>query len=85
VEEVLQREEQMVLPHAVEEVPHVAEVLQRVQGEVHEEPLLLHEEPVLPEVEVVREVLPEVQVQRVVGVQRHDAVLLQMLVSQVLV
>ena len=85
MEEVLQREEQMVLPHVVEEVPHVAEVLQRVQEEVHEEPLLLHEEPVLSEAEVVREVLPEVQVQRVVRVQRHDAVLVQMLVSQVLV
>jgi hypothetical protein len=79
VEEVLQRGEQMVLPHVVEEVP---QVLQRVQAEVHEEPVLLHEEPVLPEVEVVREVLPEVQVQRVVRVQRHDAVLVQMLVSQ---
>ena len=56
------------------------EVLQRVQVKVHEEPVLLHEEPVLPEVEVVR----EVQVQRVVRVQRHDAVLVQILVSQAL-
>lgn len=52
------------------------EVLQRVQVKVHEEPVLLHE------VGVVREVLPEVPVQRVVRV-RHDAALVQMLVSQV--
>jgi hypothetical protein len=38
-----------------------------------------YEEPVLPEVEVVREVLPEVQARPL------DAVLVQMLVSQVLV
>lgn len=49
-----------------------------MQVKVHEEPVLLHE------VGAVREVLPEVLVQRAVRV-RHDAALLQMLVSQMLV
>jgi hypothetical protein len=67
-------EEEPVLPHGVEEVLPEVGVLQRVQVEVHEEPVPLHEERVLPEV------------QHVVRVQPHDGeVLVQMLVLQVLV
>lgn len=57
------------------------EALQRVQVKVHEEPVLLHEVGVaLHELGMVR----EVRVQRAVRV-RHDAALVQVLVSQVLV
>ena len=55
------------------------EARQRVQVKVHQKPVLLHEVGVaLHEVGVVR----EVRVQRAVRA-RHDAALVQMLVSQV--